>query len=62
MGELENADQENPEVLLLQARACHGAGDDERAKAFSASAEGFNGIDINYAYVRGKAQEVLEEG
>lgn len=53
--ELGQANQRDPCVLLLQARAAQGAGHTERAAAFANKAAHFNELSFNFAYVKGKA-------
>jgi tetratricopeptide (TPR) repeat protein len=57
--ELEQANQQDPRVLYLLAVALQGKGDAARAKAVAAKAADFNGLAVNYAYVRAKAKELL---
>jgi tetratricopeptide (TPR) repeat protein len=59
LAELEKAGQQNPQVLYLEALACAGNGDSKGAIAFCESAANFYGLDINYAYVRKLASDML---
>jgi len=55
MEELGQANQRDPRVLLLMARATQGAGNTERATALANKAAHFNELSFNFAYVKGKA-------
>ncbi len=59
MVELEQANQQDPRVLYLLAVALQGKGDGARARAMGAKAADFNGLALNYAYVRTKAKGML---
>jgi tetratricopeptide (TPR) repeat protein len=59
--ELAQANQQDPIVLHLSALACEGKGDLEQARAFCQKAANFNALNFNYAYVRAKAQKMLQE-
>jgi tetratricopeptide (TPR) repeat protein len=61
LAELAQANQQNPRVLYRQALACQGAEDDERMREFATKAANFNGLNVNYAYVKSKAQGMLGE-
>ena len=58
--ELEAANQQNPMVVYLSAIAYRKSGDAARAREMAEKAANFNGLNINYAYVRGKAKQMLE--
>ena len=53
--ELGQANQRDPRVLLLMARAAQGAGNNERAAALANKAAHFNELSFNFAYVKNKA-------
>jgi len=53
--ELGQANQRDPRVLLLMARAAQGAGNNERAAALAHKAAHFNELSFNFAYVKNKA-------
>jgi hypothetical protein len=53
--ELGQANQRDPCVLLLLARAAQGAGNNERAAALANKAAHFNELSFNFAYVKSKA-------
>jgi tetratricopeptide (TPR) repeat protein len=55
MEELGQANQRDPRVLLLMARAAQGAGNTERAAALANKAAHFNELSFNFAYVKSKA-------
>lgn len=59
--ELANANQQNPQVLLLNALAFSAAGDREAARAACLQVVNFNQLNFNLAYVRGTAKKMLEE-
>lgn len=54
-----NADQQNPRVLYLTARAHQESGDLPKALAVARSAADFNGLNFNYAFVRQAAQQLV---
>ena len=58
---LEQANQQNPRILYLTAVAYYGSGDQYAGKAMMEKAANFNGLNLNYAYVRNKAKAALEE-
>ncbi len=58
---LEQANQQNPRILYLTALAYLGAGDEYAGTAMMEKAANYNGLNFNYAYVRGKAKAALEE-
>ncbi len=60
--ELAQANQLDPWVLYLQARACQHAGDEEGMRAFAAQAAGWNQLNLNLAFVKSKAEHLLEGG
>jgi tetratricopeptide (TPR) repeat protein len=57
---LEKADQDDPRVLYELALAHRGAGNIEKAKEFAERAAAWNGLGINFAYVRHKARELVK--
>jgi len=63
MAELAQANQQNPDVLYLRGQAYKGKGDAANAKAFFTKAAKFNSLpQLNYAFVRGKAEKALVSG
>jgi tetratricopeptide (TPR) repeat protein len=58
--ELANANQQNPEVLLLNALAFAAAGDHDAALAACRQVVDFNQLSFNLAFVRGEARAMLE--
>ncbi len=60
--ELAQANQLDPWVLYLQAKACQHAGDDEGMRDFAAQAAGWNQLNLNLAFVKSKAEHLLEGG
>ena len=58
---LEQANQQNPRVLYLLAKAYQGMGNDEAAREYCDKAANFNGLNANYGYVRTAAQQMLAE-
>ncbi len=56
----EQANQQNPRVLLLEARAQSAAGDDEAARAMCEQVIDFNQLNVNLGYVREQARDLLE--
>jgi len=60
LAELEQANQQNPRVLMLEALAYSQAGDMEAARATCEQVVDFNQLSVNLAYVRGPAREMLE--
>ncbi len=56
---LEQANQQNPEVLFLLARAHHGQGNADAARDYCDQAASFNALSSTYAYIRAEAQEML---
>jgi len=60
LAEREQANQQNPKVLLLEARAYSQAGDKEAARATCEQIVDFNQLSVNLAYVRGQARDMLE--
>jgi tetratricopeptide (TPR) repeat protein len=56
--ELAQANQNDPRVLYLAAIALQGSGDAAKAKAMAVKAAEFNGLALNYGYVRTKAKEL----
>ena len=59
--ELANANQQNPRVLFLNARAFAAAGDRAAARAACRDVINFNQLNFNLAFVRGKARSMLKE-
>jgi tetratricopeptide (TPR) repeat protein len=57
--ELQQANQQDPRVFYLLAVALQGKGDAGKAREVAARAADFNGLAVNYAYVRAKAKEML---
>ena len=59
--ELKQANQKNPYNLYRMAIACQGKGDMEKAKSLCKKAANFNGLpSMNYAFIRTKAQQMME--
>jgi len=58
--ELEQANQQDPRVVFALGEAYAAGGKADLAKAAFARAAGFNGLGINYAFVRAKAQAKLK--
>lgn len=58
--ELANANQQNPRVLMLNARAFAAAGDLEAARAACRHVADFNQLNFNLASVRGEARHMLK--
>ena len=56
VGHLEQANQQDPRVLLLLAEAYRDQGMTAEARDFAARAADYNGLGINYAYARLPAQ------
>ena len=61
LAEFEQANQQDPIVLCLSARAWQGLGDEAKARELVERAANFNAIEFNYAFVRSKACRMLEE-
>jgi tetratricopeptide (TPR) repeat protein len=57
--ELAQASQRDPRVLYLTAVALHGKGDASQARAICKEAADFNELNVNFAFVRARAQELL---
>lgn len=57
--ELQQASQQDPRVSYLTALAAQGRGDAAKAKEACARAADLNELNVNYAYVRGKAKALL---
>ncbi len=57
--ELAQANQQDPRVLYHMARAQRGKGDAKAARETARQAAEYNGLNFNYAYVRGKAKQLL---
>jgi tetratricopeptide (TPR) repeat protein len=61
ISELEQANQQNPYNLYRIALAYHGKGDTEQAKAWCERTATFNALNnLNYAFIRKRAAEMLE--
>jgi tetratricopeptide (TPR) repeat protein len=60
LAELEQANQQNPRVLMLEALAYSQAGDMEAARSTCERVVDFNQLSVNLAYVRGPALDMLE--
>jgi len=61
LDELAQANQQNPQVLLLTARTHAAAGDSDAARQACEQVIDFNQLSFNLAYVRNTARELLEE-
>jgi tetratricopeptide (TPR) repeat protein len=62
IAELQQANQQNPQNLYRLSQAYQGKGDNAKAKEFGAKAAGFNSLpQLNYAFVRAKAQKIASE-
>ena len=57
---LEQANQQDPRVLLLLARAHRANGDAQAAAEFARQAGEFNQLAFPLSYVRGQARELVE--
>jgi len=53
------ANQQNPQILLLLAQAYEASGDRGNARTYAARAAHFNGLAFAYAFVRGEALAML---
>ncbi len=62
IAELAQANQQDPFVLYLQAKACQKAGDQEGMRTFAAKAAGWNQLNLNLAFVKNKAEYLLQGG
>lgn len=60
LADLEQANQQNPEVLMLEARAHLQSGDKVAARTGCEEVVDFNQLSVNLAYVRGLAWDMLE--
>lgn len=58
---LTQANQQDPAVLYMLAKAYHGAGDHAKARETALQAANFNGLNFNYAFVRAKAANMVKE-
>jgi tetratricopeptide (TPR) repeat protein len=57
--ELHQANQQNPQDMYRMAQAYEGKGDNAKAQEFYSQAAGFNSLpQLNYAFVRAKAQKM----
>ena len=61
LAELAQADQQDPQVLYVEALAARAAGDVAGARSFARQAADFNGLGFSYALVRRRAQALLAE-
>lgn len=59
VAEMARANQQDPRVLYHLARAYQGKGDAKLARETARLAAEHNGLNFNYAYVRGKAKQLL---
>jgi tetratricopeptide (TPR) repeat protein len=59
VSELTQANQLDPRVLYHLARAYQGKGDGKAARETARQAAEHNGLNFNYAYVRGRARQLL---
>jgi predicted negative regulator of RcsB-dependent stress response len=59
IGELEKSDMRSPRTLFLMGEAYAAKGDAVKAKEFYTKAANFNEINIEFAYVRAKAKQLL---
>lgn len=62
VGELKQANLQDPRVLYNLALAYRAAGDQAKAQETFRAAADFNGLSFNYGYVRRKAQQALTAG
>ena len=58
--ELEQANAQNPIVLYLMAKAAFDLGDVERAQSLARSAAHFNQLTPNFAFIKSKADRLVE--
>jgi tetratricopeptide (TPR) repeat protein len=58
---LGRADQQNPRILYLHALAQQGLGSAKRSTTLVENAARFNGLSFDYAYVKRKAEQLLEQ-
>ncbi|MFC2173542.1 tetratricopeptide repeat protein [Acidobacteriota bacterium] len=61
IADLGQAGQQDPVVLFLKAQAHQGKGEKDQARELFEKAANFNGLNINYAYVRKEAGKLLEK-
>jgi tetratricopeptide (TPR) repeat protein len=62
IAELNQANQQNPQNLYRLSQAYQGKGDSAKAKEFGTKAAGFNSLpQLNYAFVRTKAQKMASD-
>ena len=62
IAELQQANQQNPQNLYRLSLAYQGKGDNAKAKEFATKAAGFNSLpQLNYAFVRTKAQKMASD-
>jgi tetratricopeptide (TPR) repeat protein len=62
IAELQQASQQNPQNLYRLSQAYQGKGDNAKAKEFATKAASFNSLpQINYAFIRTKAQKLASE-
>ncbi len=57
----ERANQQNPRVIFLTALAYRGKGDSGKARELAEKAANFNGLNLNYAYVKTEAERMLQK-
>ncbi len=60
--ELGQANQQDPMVLYLQAKACQQAGDDEGMRENAAKVANWNQLNLNLAFVKSEAEHLLKDG
>ena len=60
VGELSQANQQDPRLLYQLGLAYRAQGDAAKTREAFSSAANFNGLNFNYAYVRRKAQQALK--
>jgi len=58
--QLQQANQQNPQILYLLAQAYQAAGDLDQARIYAARAAHFNGLSFFYAFVRRDALALLD--
>lgn len=61
LAELAQANQQDPWVLYLQAKACEHAGDAAGMREFAAKTANWNQLNLNLALVKSKAEHLLAE-
>jgi len=61
--ELQQANEQNPRNLFRLYQAYLGKGDNTKAQEYCSKAAGFNSLpQLNYAFIRVKAQKIAEAG